>query len=204
MKRIKNYIFRKRSEKFLRNDKRIKRYVNYSSAKTILLIFESDHNEKNLYIRQIIKQLSRDGKKVFARGYLNSKQSVTPSMPGFTIYNRQSFDWLGQPKEPLMREMNEQEYDMLIDLNLNELTPLKYISLFSNAAMKAGQSSTERNLMLDFSIQKPEEEAKEEKEGDENSDKIELLNLNEAFYHKKQKFMFEQLIFYLKRIETKD
>ena len=84
MKKLNQYLFKKRSASYLRSTNRIRRFVNYETANTILLLFESDYIEKNRYIRKVIGQLVNDGKKVYAWGYINNKKATTAILPSFT------------------------------------------------------------------------------------------------------------------------
>ena len=52
MKKLNQYILKRRVAKFLKETNRAKRYVDYKNASTILLIFESDYIEKNRFIRK--------------------------------------------------------------------------------------------------------------------------------------------------------
>lgn len=202
IKKIRQYFFRKRLEKHLTTSTRAKRYVDYNSAKTILLIFESDYTEKNKYIREIIEQMTKDGKKVFAWGFLNKKMTSTAILPNFKILDQQTIDWLGCPKASFINELRENEYDLLIDLNRNDELTLRYVALHANAAFKTGMSCNSIGL-FDFEIKLPEDDNKE-KTDESTKEKENYHNINDLLFHIDQQILFELLIFYLKRIETKD
>ncbi|MHB9055803.1 MAG: DUF6913 domain-containing protein [Paludibacteraceae bacterium] len=204
MKKLNQYIFNKRVAKVTNESPREKRYVDYKSANTILLIFESDYIEKNRFIRKAIEQLTRDGKKVFTWGFLDKKMTSTAILPSFKILDRSTIDWFGCPKAPFLKELMENEYDMLIDLTLTDILPLQYVCLYANAALKTGMSRS-MNQVLDFVIKVPQPEPQEISELTEKDQrKIEFQNLNESLFHTDQQYLFEQLIFYLKKIQTKD
>lgn len=204
MKKLNQYIFNKRAAKVTNESFREKRYVDYKSANTILLIFESDYIEKNRFIRKAIEQLTRDGKKVFTWGFLNKKMTSTAILPSFKILDRSTIDWFGCPKAPFLKELMENKYDMLIDLTLTDILPLQYVCLYANAALKTGMSRS-MNHVLDFVIKVPPPEPQEIPEPTEkNQRKIEFQDLNESLFHTDQQYLFEQLIFYLKKIQTKD
>ena len=181
----------------------MKRYVDYTSATSILLVFESDYIEKNRFIRKAIEQLTNDGKKVFAWGFLDKKKTATAILPTFKILDRESVDWFECPKSPYLKELMETEYDMLIDLTLNDSLPLQYVSLYANASLKAGMSRSMDDV-LDFVLKIPPPEPQELPESDEERRRIEFQDLNESLFHTDQQYLFEQLFFYLKRIQTKD
>lgn len=203
MKKLNQYILKRRVAKFLKETNRAKRYVDYKNASTILLIFESDYIEKNRFIRKAIEVLTADGKKVFAWGFLDKKMTSTAILPTFKILDRSTIDWFGCPKTPYLKELMEVQYDMVIDLTLTDIIPLQYVCLYSNASMKSGMSRSMDDV-LDFVIKIPQPEPQEIPENEEERKKIEFQDLNESLFHTDQQYLFEQLIFYLKRIKTND
>lgn len=206
LKKLNEYIFKKRVAKFLKQSTRQKRFVDYKSAKTILLIFESDYVEKNRFIRKAISQLTSDGKKVYAWGFLRKKEISTAILPTFKILNQQQTDFTKQPKEFLLRELKDKTYDLLIDLTLQDVLPLQYVCLYANAAMKIGTSRT-MDEVLDFVIGFPtpeKEESDDKKQLRNKENQPTFLDLNETIFHEKQQYVFEQIIFYLKNIQSKD
>ena len=92
---------------------------------------------------------------------------------------------------------------MVIDLTLTDIIPLQYVCLYSNASMKSGMSRSMDDV-LDFVIKIPQPEPQDIPENEEERRKIEFQDLNESLFHTDQQYLFEQLIFYLKRIKTND
>lgn len=203
MKKLNQYIFRRRVAKHLQQSTREKKWVDYDKAKTILLLFESDYIEKNRLIRKIIEQLTSDGKKVSAWGFLDKKVTTTAILPSFRILDKSTIDWFERPKEPFLRELAENEYDMLIDLTLQDILPLQYVCLYANASFKTGMSRTMDDI-IDFKIIIPESEQNELMSEENEEDQIEFKDLNETLFHTDQQFLFEQIVHYLKNIRSTD
>ncbi len=202
-KKLNQYIFKRKVAKHLQQSHRAKRWVDYKKANTILLLFESDYIEKNRFIRKIIEKLTADGKKVSAWGFLDKKMTNTAILPSFRILDRSTIDWFECPKEPFLRELAESEFDMLIDLTLQDILPLQYVCLYANAAFKTGMSRTMDDI-IDFKIMIPEPDSSEFSSEMEEEDNIEFKDLNETLFHTDQQFLFEQIIHYLKNIQSKD
>lgn len=202
MKRVKQYIFERKKAKYLTDPQREKRWIDYKNAKTILLLFESDYIEKNRFIRKAIETLTSEGKKVSAWGFLDTKKSTTAILPSFRVLDRETINWRGEPKEPFLRELGEREFDLLIDLTLCDILPLMYVGLYANAATKVGMSRT-MDSIYDFKIIVPEP-SEEELNGKDEKQHIEFRNLNEMLFHTDQQYLFEQIIYYLKRIQSRD
>lgn len=200
MKKLKQYIFKSRVKKHLAREKREKRFVNYEQAKNIILLFESDYMEKNPFMKRMIERLKAEGKKVNAFGFLNKKEVSSAILPDYKILNKKSCDWTELPAQSFLRELEENEYDLLIDLTTNDILPLKYILLYSNAACKAGTNKYDENL-LDFKLHIPPDEnvstntAKNELEETENAQSELLID---------EHFIFQNIIFYLKTIQSND
>ena len=81
--------------------------------------------------------------------------------------------------------------------------PLQYACLYANASLKTGESRS-MDEILDFVIKIPQPDPQEMPENDEERRKIEFQDLNESLFHTDQQYLFEQLIFYLKKIKTND
>lgn len=154
---------------------RTPRYQSYASAKTILLLFESDMQERNVQIKALIKQLQADGKEVNAWGYVRKKEAESSVLRDYRVLSERDYTFLGMPQDTIRQEIANRRYDILIDLNMNNLLPLKYLSLYAEADFRAGRQ-TEQPYMNDFMIDVKAES-------------------NPAF-------LFDQIIHYLKTIET--
>jgi hypothetical protein len=60
---------------------------------------------------------------------------------GINIFNRNEINWYGKPLIPFVEQFNSVEYDILIDLSLDEVFPLRWISTLSRAKFKVGSLS---------------------------------------------------------------
>ncbi len=185
--KINRFIFNRRAKSFLQNYPREKRFVNYENAKTILLLFESDYSEKNPRIRRIIKTLTNDGKKVMAWGFVDKKEITTAILPDFRILHHKDADFFAKPLATYMHELEDMQFDLLIDLTMNEVIPLQYISLYSNVFCKTGIKKSELK-MYDFIV---------DISGVNDNDAENPIELDAVY-------IYEQIIFYLKKIQTAD
>lgn len=186
MEILNTYLFEKRARKQL-SASRDRRFVNYDRAKTVLLLFESDFTEKNPVVRKIIQILQQDGKKVSAWGFIDKKVVATAILPDFRILNHKDTDFFQRPQQPFMNELEDVEYDLMIDLSLRPLIPLQYIALHAHAACKTGVRKTHLPV-YDFII---------------DMDNIEVP-VESPETPVEELYLFNQIIFYLKRIQTND
>ena len=181
------FFFQSDVKKYLKEEVRERRFVNYSNAKTILVIVECDFSEQNLLIRYIMQQLVSDGKKVKAWGFVNKKETSSPILQDFRILHQANLGILKKPDKSILDELTLFKSDLLIDLTTSEVIPLKYIVLFANAACKTGLKKSGINL-YDFIV-----DIKHEKLEDNENDQIVDANT-----------LYNQIIFYLKSIQTTD
>ncbi|MDD3080014.1 MAG: hypothetical protein PHH37_13065 [Paludibacter sp.] len=181
------YTFRKKVKKLSGEGAREKRFVSYKAAKSVLLLFESDYTEKNPEIRHIISLLQADGKKVMAWGFVDKKEVTTAILPDFRILHHKDTNFFRKPNAGFMHELEELEFDLMIDLSVKEVIPLQYLGLYAKSSFKAGLQKSQTGYM-DF-----------------------LLDLNaivnqseEQLFEIDASFIYNQIIFYLKSIQSSD
>lgn len=186
-KKIKEFIFNNIAKKRLTTIKRNRKFVNYNDAKSIFILFESDFSEKNQTIRNIIRALQQDNKKVTAWGYINKKEVNTAILPDFRILHHKQTNFFLKPDSTHLTELENIEFDLLIDLSLNQNLTLQYISLYANALCKVGVRNLEPQI-YDFIIDI--ENLRNTADSDEET-------IDETY-------LFKQIIFYLKSIQSND
>jgi len=181
------YFFKKRANKHIAEDTRNRRFVNIDKAKSIMLVFESDYMEKNPEIRMIIRDMQDSGSRIKAWGFVDKKEVTTANLPDFKILHHKDADFLRFPSPAFMRELEECEFDLLIDLTTKEILPLQYLVLYSNAACKAGVKKDGVNI-YDFVVDMDNNRL------DEEGNQIEPDII----------FVYNQINFYLKNIQSSD
>jgi len=187
MKKLNNYLFKKRAQKYLSTTERERRFVNYNKAKTVLLLFESDSSEKNPLVRRMIYNLQRDGKKVVSWGFVNKKEMTSTILADFRILHIKEIDFFQKPSISNINALQDMEFDLMIDLSLTQVLPLEYLAMYAKASCKTGLRKTELpiyDFVLDFDNLQPSEDPTE--------------NPVDEMY------LFDQIIFYLKSIQTND
>ncbi|HLP05674.1 MAG TPA: hypothetical protein VK152_09620 [Paludibacter sp.] len=187
MKKLNAFLFKKRAGKYLAANYRERKFVNYENAKTVLILFESDYSEKNVAIRRIIQTLQQDGKKVSAWGYAGKKDVATAVLPDFRILHRKDVDFSEKPVKSYIADLEGSEFDLLVDLSARALIPLQYMALYARAACKAGISKTELPV-YDFVLDVGNVE----------------VNPESPESPTEELYLFNQIIFYLKSIQTND
>lgn len=190
MKKLNNYLFNLRAKKYLNASVRERRFVSYDKAKTVLILFESDYNEKNPIIRRLISSLQQDCKKVSAWGFIDKKEVTTAILPDFRILHHKQTDFFQKPEISYINELENLEFDLLIDLTVHAVLPLQYIAMYANASCKTG---TRKNDLPVYDFMLDIENMELSTESDESVENP----IDETY-------IFNQIIFYLKSIQTND
>lgn len=176
LENIKKYLAVKSINKVLSTQERNSYYPDFKSIKTILILFRSEENEKNKFIREIIADLKNQGKKVTVWGYLDKKETVTAVLPDFRLFSNSELTFYKIPKPLLAEEFTNVEYDMVIQLANEDIFPLDYLLASANSQFKVSKSKPYKGIS-DFMI-----------EVDESADEV---------------FLYNQILFYLESIKAK-
>lgn len=189
IEKIKQLLYKYLKKNSLDDESRDKRFVNYDSAQTILILFESNFTEKNPEIRYIQQLLKEDKKKVTLLGFVDKKQTDSAVLPHYRIFHHQDFLWYGKPKSEALNYIHNLRFDLVLDLTVNELYPMAYILEYVNASCKVGLKKS-IDQQYDFSI--------------DLSSIVNSQSENEEILEIDATFLYNQLIFYLKNIKTND
>jgi hypothetical protein len=187
---INAYLFNQRAQRYLSVTPRERRFVNYDKAKNILLLFESDYAEKNQHIHRVIKQMRQDGKKVSAWGFIDKKQVETAIFPEFRILHHKQTDFFHRPLQSFINELQHSQFDLVIDLTVNPVVPLQYLALYAISSFKTGIRKSKLPI-YDFVLDL-------ENVATKNESSEEMVTAVDETY------LYNQIIFYLKRIQTTD
>ena len=196
---IKEYIFRYKYRSQMKKQPRTPVYHSYRTVRRILLLFESDLLERNVQIKALIKQLQQDGKEVTAWGFVPGKKVAQSAiLRDYRVLAQQDFTRWGWPQELQIKDLQLEEYDLLIDLNVSQLLPLRYLSFYARADFRCGML-TPAPCLADFQIDLTHTNAPEAApEQPENKTAAEVVNsaINPAY-------LFDQILHYLQTIEEK-
>ncbi|MEI6900279.1 MAG: hypothetical protein WCL00_10410 [Bacteroidota bacterium] len=99
-----------------------------------------------------------------ALGYVKNKQLVERFLPklSFDFFSSKEISFFLRPLDAKVKDFIEKEFDILIDLSLNENLPLKFISGLSAAHCRVGRYAEKNAICYDLMIQaEPESTLKE-------------------------------------------
>ena len=140
--------------KKLRMRKRSKRICNFDTAQNIGVIFKTDSQSDFELVKHFLQFLSDHNNKVFALCFVDSKKVPDFYLlrKGFNFFSRAELSFFFIPKSQTIINFTEQNFDMLIDLSVDESFPVHYISAVSNAKLKLGKqknSAEHIDIMID-------------------------------------------------------
>lgn len=190
IEKVIQFVYRRRCRNHLATVSRERRFVNYDKARSVLILFESDYTEKNPNIRRLISNLQQDGKKVSAWGFIDKQEVMSSILPDFRILHHKQMDFFHTPLESYLNELDTMEFDLLLDLTVRPILTLQYFALYARATFKAGAHRNEvpvYDFLMDISQVNKDG-------GDEYSQVVELNEI----------YLYDQIIFYLKSIQTND
>lgn len=180
------FVFKQTAKKYLKINRRKKRFVSYEKARDFLLLFESENWEYQ-QIAEIVSVLEKDNKHVMAIGYTTGKKPLEKSMPDILLFSKKETNLFGKPAKNIIEKVAKGKFDILIDLSSRQAMPLLYLSLYADASLKMSSHMLDMpifDFILDIHKQK-------ENKPEQNNDAME-------------RFLFEEIIFYLKSIQTTD
>ena len=127
---------------------------NFNNIKTIAILFDSSEKEDYELLKKYVAYLREYKKKVKVIGFYNYKEvpDFAYSKLEYDFFSIKDLNLIGKPSPIFIEQFLEEEYDLLIDLNLNDHYPLKYMASMSNAKFKAGKYSKKDTKMYDMMI----------------------------------------------------
>lgn len=134
-------------------------FHNYSSSKSIGVVFNATHQDTYEIARDYIKKLIDSNHQVKALGFVDSKEVLDFYQKNihFDFFSRKNLNWYGKPNNPNTKEFISSEFDILIDLSIVEDYSIQYIVGLSKAQFKVGSVKKSKNyydFMIDITQQK--------------------------------------------------
>jgi len=134
---------------------RSKAFLNMEDAKSIGIVFDATDNENFELVKKYIIYLKEMKKRVKAIGFFNQK--ITPPLAysklEYDFFTLKDLNWYNIPNNIYVNNFIEDEYDILLDLNIYSLLPIKYISTLSKAKFKVGIKSEKNSSVFDLMIE---------------------------------------------------
>ncbi|MCP4551492.1 MAG: hypothetical protein GY834_05530 [Bacteroidetes bacterium] len=144
-------------ERKVKSVKSQKKFHNLETATSIGIVYEYKSKEEFVIIEDLIRKLNEERKIVKALVYINNPNLLEciPQKLTVNYICPKELNWYLRPDSEYVTDFIKREFDILIDLNTNNLIPLAFVSGLSRAMYKVGMFS-KRNKQLDMMIKMPE------------------------------------------------
>ncbi len=116
---------------------------DFNAIKTVGILFDATQPEDFELLKRYVLYLREHRKRVKVIGFFNTKHipDMAFSKLEYDFFSTKELNWFGKPSSVIIQNFIDEEYDLLIDLNINDHFPLKYISALSKANFKVGKFS---------------------------------------------------------------
>lgn len=152
-KRIREYFLKRETRRCVRKSK----FRSWSDIRSVLLLFESDYQEKNDFSRKFIKLLQAEGKRVVVCCFVDKKVAETATLDNYIVLDRSKLTWSRRPKDGVVTELVKEKFDVVMDMTENDILPLQYVLMWANCDFRCGKSRGDKgNEAYDFVIEMPE------------------------------------------------
>jgi len=140
--------------------KRSQKQINLENARTVALLYCLPDEATYKIMESILGKLNELNLKVRVVAYTDQKFYPHYFIPKISqdIFTAKDLNWRLQPQKPFVKEFIETEYDILIDLSLEDHLPLLYCSALSKAGLKVGRFQEDHQLFYDLMIHAGPEE----------------------------------------------
>lgn len=144
--------------KRLKNLQRKVKTHNFITAKSVGILFSSPDEHSFNAIKDFLSFLSQKEIKVIALGYVPSKKIPQQFLlrKGINFYCNTDLNWYYKPKNEIVDQFMNQEFDILFDLSLNDYFTVNYVGSLSKATFKIGKQSDNAypDLVIDINKNK--------------------------------------------------
>jgi hypothetical protein len=129
-------IIKGKLKRYYKNYSREKCFLNLKDIRTVLILFNtSDFEEADAFVRKLKKL----GKKVTVYAYKGKKDERDYSKTLYRIVTaKEAGNLFDNKMNEIVKELNKQNFDAVIDLTIRRNIPLEYLLAHSNAYIKAG------------------------------------------------------------------
>jgi len=127
---------------------------SFNAIRTVGILFDASNPEDYELVKRYVVYLREHTKKVKVIGFFSTKNipSLTYSKLEYDFFSLKELNWFGKPNTHIIENFINEEYDLLIDLNIHDHFALKYISALSKAKFKVGKFKEGDEQIYDMMI----------------------------------------------------
>jgi hypothetical protein len=139
-----------------RNMRRTPKVFNLATAQSVAIIYRCDNEEKFAAVKKYIRHLKEEEgiKRLMALGYVEDKvlPEFARSQLEFDFFCKADITWNFRPGGNAVKNFCNETFDILIDLEREEIIPLRHILNRSKGRFKVGYYTEEFKHFYDLMI----------------------------------------------------
>lgn len=127
---------------------------SFDDVKTVAILFDATDKGDYELMKKYVMYLREYRKKIMVIGFYSWKEvpDFAYSKLEYDFFSLKDLNLIGVPKPSFVDSFIKEDFDLLIDLNIKNHFPLKYISSLSKAKFKVGEYSKKNVAMYDLMI----------------------------------------------------
>src|ERR1017187_3796836 len=139
---------------------RDRKVMSMKDAKRIGLLYNATESEDFEIVKTYVRKLLADKKEVTSLGFVDKKELPANQFAklGLDFFTRKNLNWYMVPDSPLVTNFINEDFDILINLNIGACFPLQYISADRKAKYRVGQYDIKNAIYYDLMIHTPKNE----------------------------------------------
>lgn len=152
--RIKKYLWRRALSKGLTGRDRKRESGNLITANNVFVIYDASEESQNKEAEVFFEQLKSLRVKVKSLGYAKYKIVPHYCIPQLTrqFICMKELNLLGIPSKSFLDDFLDEEFDLLISLDLEQNSVLQYLAAMSKAKFKVGFNHPDNLQYFDFLV----------------------------------------------------
>lgn len=163
--KIKHSIGLKQLRKEFKNFRRTGKVINLEQAQSVALLYRVDDEHKWQLVKKYVKYLKEEEgiRKILTIGFFPGKELPEYLRPQleFEFICMKDLAWNEKPVGNVSKNFCSEYFDILIDLEPEEIIPLRYILNWSNARFKVGYFTNDYSNYYDLMLQLERKELSE-------------------------------------------
>lgn len=132
----------------------IRKAVNFDKAKRIGILFDATNPDNEAVVNRYKRNLQNSGKQVDMLAYVDDKLEHDTTL--FKYFNKKDLSWALEPKSSVVEQFMQTPFDILLNLHIDTVPPLEYVSALSKAHLRVGQFRDDKEYCYDLMIDIPE------------------------------------------------
>lgn len=152
---FKSYLVKRKINQILGAKKRVLRLMEFEKVRSVGVIYDASDEKKYKRAAHLIGYLKSQRKEVTAVGFVSLKE--VPHYVDITLSNHyllnKDVSWYNFPKTSFTDEFLNKEFDLLIDLNFENIPALRILTNYSLAHCKIGLNQGDDSDIFDFMLE---------------------------------------------------